>query len=162
MACAQCFSFFPLSPLGKPGVSRRGALTFSVALKGPNQAPRRFDTTPFLAPPTPGLTFVETDSFQSIQVDFIVFCFSALAFHSQGSPFVSSYCWRWSEATVSELRQGLGALLSRFLEGGLTQGKCQERGVVIQLLLGYSCYAIEKTRRPKVLGQAQATPTSDC
>lgn len=83
MACAECFPFF-LGPLGKSGVSQREALTFFVALKGPNQVPRRFDTTPCLAPPTPGLAFVETDSFQSIQVDFIVFCFSAHAFYSLG------------------------------------------------------------------------------
>lgn len=136
------FSFF-LCPSGESCASQRGALSFSVALKGPNQAPGRFDGTPFLAPPTPGLAFVETDSFQSIQVDFIVFCFSAHAFHSLGPPFVSSYCWRWSEATVSEPWQGLGALLSRFLGGGLTQGKCQERGVAIQLLPGYFWYTIE-------------------
>lgn len=53
-----------------------------MALKGPNLEPRRFHATPFRAPPTPGLSFVKTDSFQSIQVDFIVFYFSAHAFHS--------------------------------------------------------------------------------
>lgn len=70
-------------------------------------------------------------------VHFSLFRWTALCSASLPMRFICQglcfeICWRWTEGTESELRKGLGPLVSRFLGGGLTLK--MEEGEVIQLL----------------------------
>lgn len=91
-------------------------------------------TGPFLAPPAPGLAWLCWGWFISVYSGgphCVLLLRPCISF---AGPFVLRFCRRWTEGTESELRRGLGPLVSRFLGGGLTLEKVRE-SVVIQLYL---------------------------